>query len=323
MKELTLLVTTYNRKERLLNMLRSIERQGLFDNYSVLISDNHSDYDVSEFLSNELSSEFLSVITVHTWSFNIRMSSNISVSLALVQTPWCLFLSDDDEMTPDSLAVILDDINKNPNAIALKYSLLGYTPYPDTEFLTLQDFISYYENNIDKAKEMYYLSRVYNLRLLGDYCGYFTEYSYTYISFLVPLFFALRDRIGYVKTSSFSTIEYKMCPSNENWFFNERYVKTELGISTVSDILLNNDSFEEKDRLMAIVFSYIEMSHLAKCLHLVHPNDRYIFFVKIYRVYKYHKKYLRIVPNFLYYNYLGILLLKKKIKNSLKTLFYS
>lgn len=232
-KYLTILITTFNRRERLLRTLQQIEQQGHFEQYCILISDNCSDYDVRDMIDKEFRPPFRDLVTVHKWNFNIGMSSNISVSFALVDTAWCLYLSDDDILLPGAIKRICEDIDKNPEAIALKYSLKGRKSYPDRVLNTIDDFISLYEEIPSQINEMYYLVRVYHLSKLKDCKIYYTDYSYTYISFLIPLLFGLKKRYGYVKTSSFNLIEYEVCPPGENWYYNDRYIRT-FWVSTLS-----------------------------------------------------------------------------------------
>lgn len=63
-KLLTVAIPTYNHKQFLLETLRSFEIQGHFDKYRVLVSNNCSDYNVNEWLSKNLTREFLDIITV-------------------------------------------------------------------------------------------------------------------------------------------------------------------------------------------------------------------------------------------------------------------
>lgn len=317
--KLTILITTYNRKERLLNMLHSIERQKMYDKCEIIISDNSSNYDVDEVVKQNFNIDFYNTIRIHRWAFNTGMSTNMSVSFTLVNTDWCLYLSDDDEMTDNSLAKIINDIQENPNAIAIKYSLTRREPYPDLKIKTLEELEDYYTLNKNKVNEFFYLSRVYNLKLLRNYISYLTEYSYTYISFIIPLIFALRDKVGYILTSSFQNINYIICPANENWFFNERYVKTFLGIITIEDILICNANYKSKKRLLSIIFSYISTPHLIKCIEKnISKEERLSLFKKIYHAYSYHHIICKYIPARCYYNYILFKIKFNSLKETVK-----
>ena len=54
-KKLTVAITTYNRKEALITQLRSLECQGLYDKYQIMIFNNCSNYDVEGVLKDALS----------------------------------------------------------------------------------------------------------------------------------------------------------------------------------------------------------------------------------------------------------------------------
>lgn len=296
MKKITILITTYNRKYELLRVLDCLYEQGYHEKYKILICDNNSNYDLKSLIEDKYDEEFKSLISVHRWAFNTGLSSNISVSFALVDTDWCLLLSDDDIIMPGAISKICDDIEKNAQAIAIKYSLKGREPYPDGEIKTLEEFVDYYSEKTSKISEMWHLTRVYHMSLLRENCSYFTEYAYTYISFIIPLIFSLRDKKGYIKTSSFSLIEYGICDPGTNWYYNEKYIKTILGIYTFNDIILNVDK-KLRSRLMKIVLSYIDMNHAVNCLNkCINKNDKNCIRKKIFYGYCISKPFLKVFP---------------------------
>ena len=98
---LTILIPTYNRRERLLNTLHSISNQGHWGEYKIVIVDNCSNYNVKETIESEFPDAFTQSITVHRWYFNTGMSTNISIAFEFVDTKWCWFISDDDEILDD------------------------------------------------------------------------------------------------------------------------------------------------------------------------------------------------------------------------------
>lgn len=297
MSKFSILITTYNRKERLLQMLKSIEEQGLFDRYSILISDNCSDYDVEGVIKESFSEGFSSIITVHRWNFNIGMSSNISVSMALVESDWCLFLSDDDELMPNAISKILSDIDSNPNAIALKYSINKDKPYPDGKFDTLDSMIDYYESNHEKVGEAYFLTQVYNLKLLKPHLGLFTTYSYTYASFMVVLMFALRDSLGYIVTSSFQLIHYKAAAKGDGWTAGFSVVKTFLGITTLQDVFINNHDFKRKDDILRFMFRFLQLGTTAGVARRnLDGSEPYRVFSRVYKAARYSSYLYKILP---------------------------
>ncbi len=168
MKKITLLITTYNRKDRLCQMLKSIERQGHYDEYEMVICDNHSDYNVENYVSSNFNNEFVSNIKFNTWRFNTGQSTNMAIAFLLVETKWCWYLSDDDEITEGALEHVLKDVEVYPNVAAIKHSLQGVFVHNDRKLCNTTDLVDYYKGK--NKGELIFLSMVYNLEILKPLC---------------------------------------------------------------------------------------------------------------------------------------------------------
>lgn len=234
MKEpnLTILIPTYNRREQLIELLKSIEKQGHFDEYKVVISDNHSNYDVQESVNRNFSVEFKNIITVHSWGFNTGMATNISVPFLLIKTEWCWMIGDDDSLIQGAVDIVLKQINEYRDVLAIKNTLSGFLPHEETSLSSIPEFIDYYSKE-ERGGEMMYLSMVYNLNNLRPYISKVTEYSYSYLSFLLPILFGLKDGLKF-KLSSNQIIKYRN-DASDNWA-KVRALKVALGIRTIMDI---------------------------------------------------------------------------------------
>lgn len=231
-RNLTVLIPTYNRKEGLIKLLRSLETQGHYDSYKILISDNHSNYDIHGSLKESLSSDFLCIIRVNSWSFNTEMATNISIPFLLVDTEWCWMISDDDTIVDGALETILSEIEKNPDVLAIKNSITGFLPHRDCRIHNIKEFVDYYSED-GRNGELIYLSMVYNLKNLQPYLSKLTEYSHTYVSFLIPIMFGVIDGKS-ILFSSIQAIDYNN-DASDNWS-QKRYVKVALGIRSFIDI---------------------------------------------------------------------------------------
>lgn len=261
MKELTILITTYNRRERLCNMLHSLEYQGLTNEYNLIICDNNSDYDVKSVIKDKFSKEFFDNIEFNSWNFNTGQSTNMAIAFLLVNTKWCWYLSDDDEVTEGSLKQVLNDIKAEPHVSAIKHSIDIFPDHPDGYLKNIEEYIDYYKN-YDKG-EMIFLSMVYNLDTLKPWLGMMTMYSYTYISFLIPVIKALTENIP-IKLSSFNAYKYKV--NDNNWSSKpETFLNTVLGIRTFQDIPLDIKSSTRKD-LDRLICHHCNPSRLINCL---------------------------------------------------------
>lgn len=196
-KKLSIVITTYNRKAPLLEQLRSIECQGHFDEYNIIVSDNNSDYDVKQWLKDSLSPAFFDIIDVISRPYNIGGDANITFSFQLPSTNWMWLLSDDDITEPNSIETVLTDIRRHneDNICWIKYSIAG--PYKANDNVVIdrisEFFRSYSNGHI--SGEMYFMSNnVYRLEHLRPYFADVCAYNDTCMSqVLLPLLAVKND----------------------------------------------------------------------------------------------------------------------------------
>ena len=240
MKELkegvTILIPTYNRKDRLINTLKSISSQGFWSEYQIVIVDNCSDYDVKGAIMEEFPDEFTRTIMVHRWFFNTGMSTNISISFEFVETKWCWFISDDDEILDGAISTILTDIKSNKKCAAIKYSIKDVCHYDNRIINNVDEWSNYYIENSSGDKA--YLSMLYNISLLYPYLSELTIHSYSYLSFWIPVLRAINETKAVLKMSSKVLFVYKH--NNDGWSSsNVKYLDTLVGIRTLLDFRYN------------------------------------------------------------------------------------
>ena len=70
-RQLTIAIPTYNRRDSLIKLLKSIEASSYQQLKEIVISDNHSDYDVKEELTKEFPQDFLNYCRIIINPFNI------------------------------------------------------------------------------------------------------------------------------------------------------------------------------------------------------------------------------------------------------------
>lgn len=237
MNKLSILIPTYNREERLLRLLKRLYSQGHWGEYNLIISDNHSDYDVMSCIRKEFEEDFYKNIEYHSNGFNTGLGANISFPFTYIKTDWCLFLSDDDEIADNMLERIIEDVNnkENENISAIKYSTEGLDIHEDNfSFSSIEEFTNYYLNR--ERGDRWYLVMLYNMVILKQYCYYFTVYSYSCLSFLIPVIYSLIEKTGTVKVSSFRLIKYSAADGDAWYSKPESYLKTLVCARTIFDI---------------------------------------------------------------------------------------
>jgi glycosyltransferase involved in cell wall biosynthesis len=178
-KKLSIVITTYNRKEPLLEQLRSLESQGHYTEYTIWISDNHSNYDVKSWVEDNFSKEFVNIINVHSWGVNTGHVFNALYSFTLPQTEWMWLLSDDDITEPNSLDIILNDIKKEENndVCWMKYSISGgLKPNRECYINNIVDIFKYYTKEKGTGEWIFMSNNVYKLSFLRKYLPDLFEY---------------------------------------------------------------------------------------------------------------------------------------------------
>lgn len=241
---LTITIPTYNRKDRLLNILNILNEQ-TNKNFFIIISDNDSNYDVEKTIFENFSSPFIQKIKVYKNKINKGAAINIAEIVSLPSSEWIWTLSDDDEPFNNSVEIIYDEIEKvrDENIGMLSFSAELPVAYMGRKIKNNKTFISFSEliddsYNIackEKVLEMIYLSTgVHNIKLLKDYLFLAYEYSYTQLSSVAPVIFALNDNKIKIRTSSQKIVKY-LPPNGDGW----NTVKVMLRLSTTSHLPLN------------------------------------------------------------------------------------
>ncbi|MFV8327798.1 glycosyltransferase family 2 protein [Flavobacterium sp. ZS1P14] len=238
-KQLTVVITTFNRENRLINQLKSLFNQPLYENLHIVVCDNCSDYNVAEVLSNSFSSKELTCIEIIKRSFNIGMIGNISSAFLLVKTKWMWLLSDDDETTQDSIATIIKFIEMYPLIMGLKFTNindLNRKEYIQTDVGSISELLFFCkENEIDLGNFIFMSNNVYNMEIIKPYLGSAFEYSYSYFPHIIPLIIGLNnnDKLKFIPLSIVEYKEPEICASS-NYL-----VSVYLGAMSINDIPLN------------------------------------------------------------------------------------
>ena len=208
-KLLTIAITTYNRQKELLNVLRALECQGQFDKYKIIISDNHSDYDIRGWLKSQLSEDFYSIIDIYVRDINIGGDSNIAWIFQMVKTPWMWLTSDDDIPEPNAIDMLLRDIHDNEDLCWIKYSIKGYSPFKDIKCKTIASVLEQIDNKTHDFGEMVFMSNnVYNMSKIYDYIGKLPSNARTSMPHLIAPFFAMSEANCEMKFSPNNIVEF-------------------------------------------------------------------------------------------------------------------
>ena len=304
---LSICIPTYNRKDRLLRQLKSIFKQPLYKQINIVILDNHSNYDIEQFLKDFFSEEEVSVIELIRRPFNIGMIGNVSNSFLYCKTKWMWLLSDDDETVDNSLEIIFRKIDLYPDYSVFKFSIYGIQSEENIDITTLDEFINYYKDN-DRENStgnlIFISNNVFNMSEIGDYLQDSFTYSYTYIPHIMPILSFLIDNEKKMKYFSEPVVRFLLPEAGIEW----SYSKCMLGLSALSDFLFKNISAEKRKQLMKIFTqSFPFRDYILSCNNYSSYSNRLSIYRKIYGNFFKYKGGLK--HTVLYYSFLLIFIL--------------
>ena len=286
---LSIVIPTYNRRERLLRQLHSIYQQPESSEVEIVVCDNHSDYDVYGAILNEFGQSKVANLTVHVNDRNVGMHANLALIFNHCHSDWMWSLGDDDETTPGSIAVILRDIKMHPEALMFKYAIRGFKRYDNCEVNTCEEFIDfYYKDGTNHGHFIFLSNNVYNMSRIRENYGMTLSYCFCAVAQLLPVFFSLKKGQGPVLLRNDEIVIYKSPAPGTGW----NYLQTAIDLSSM--ILLPLDlSSKHLYRLGMIVVDNLSHSKIFR-LCLEQPDRRYgrFIYLQIYnRSFRFSKKF--------------------------------
>lgn len=218
MLDFSIVIPTYNRKERLLNTLKRVFNQPQSSDIYIQILNNHSNYNVKEAILEQFGTEITKNLEVVDYPVNIGGSLNICMPFFYCKTKWMWVLSDDDEITLDALEIVLKDIDKHPDVGVIKYSYTGYIhlTYVDEVYDSMEDVCGIY----GKPKQTSFMlcsNSVYNLSVLEPFRGQIIAFAYNNIGAFNPICYMLDAKAGRLMLSSKVILDYKENETGKGW----------------------------------------------------------------------------------------------------------
>ena len=285
MNDLTILIPTYNRKERLKQTLECLQNQTKQD-YIIVIVDNCSSYCVKN-LVDEFQYDFKRKIKLVERPYNIGSSANITMILLEATTKWCWLLGDDDYPLPEAVATIYK--NMNDDICAMHFSVLDLSRYVEKDYkvYNLGGLIELYEKWLHDKKPIVNLqgdlifmsNKVYNMEYIRPFIVNAIEYSYSKIGQLIPIFKCLEFGKGTFLISNMKIVE-SLLAANDHWNIK----KIIYGMSSFTHISFDRLDKRERIRLNDVVmFRY---TYVLKNYILDGHNDWYYVNSIYHTIYK-------------------------------------
>ncbi len=232
MNKLSLVILTYNRRDKLINQLHSIFSQPESKEVNIEIIDNHSDYDVEEAIINEFGKGVTEYLRVNRHPVNYGMAANLAMPFIYCRTPWMWTLSDDDETTPGSIKMILHDIEMYPDTAMFKYNTNDAgKDYGDAIVKSLPELIDFCESKRINGGWLIFLSNnVYNTQKAIDNYGLTLSNCYSAIAHLLPLFNILDSKKGVVRIMESQPIRFNRLDAGVSSY---PLLRTAVGVSSI------------------------------------------------------------------------------------------
>lgn len=276
---LTVVIPTYNRKEALIRLLKSLEKQNYKCINEFIISDNHSFYDVEKAIKEELPSEFVKLCRVIVNPVNIGGQGNINNCFLYPKTKWLWIVGDDDVVTNNALDILESDLDKYPDCAWFKYSTHNINAIEEEcTIRTLHEFMEYYSNKVRHKGNLVFMSNnVYNMPLLSSYIIYAFNFSYTNVSQILPPLMGLDEGKIYIKYRKESICSFSKPSDEQQW----DCLRIFLGVSTIEDITFESLTRKEVLSLKNILVFWSLKAFIVQCL-----KQNYRDVNKIKKVYK-------------------------------------
>lgn len=222
--KITIGIPTYNRKNELLRLLKSIESENLDDVYEVLICDNKSNFSIETEILAYLSSSFQAKCRIFKNSVNIGGHGNIKNLYIHCHSKWLWMIGDDDQVTKGCLDIISHDIKKYPDCTQFRYSIetsingvIAEELEDDYEMKSLGDFINYYTCKTRSKGNLIFMSNnVINMEKMSPYI----QYAFTYnppISQIIPALVGLDNKAIEVRYRNKIVCRYVHPESGTQW----------------------------------------------------------------------------------------------------------
>ncbi len=254
---ITVMIPTYNRKDSLLKLLGCLKAQTCQE-FFVVISDNHSNYDVSQALG-EYKDFFKGRLKLVIRNANVGSTVNINGVFELAQTKWGWLMGDDDFPMPDAVERIYKMLDDDVGALHFSLYDLGEFIDDHADISSLNEFIDLFWQMSNGKKEIVNLqgdiifmsNKVYNLDIMRNYLFVQNNYGYTKMPQMISILSLLNKKEAKFRVVNSNLVTISDT-SNQSW----RMTNIALGMTTFSHIKYDIDRKQRKKLNLIMMFKY-------------------------------------------------------------------
>ena len=264
--DLTIIIPTYNRKQRLektLNLLNIQTNQ----NFKVIILDDKSDYDVDEIVS-KYECGFASRIRTEKNIGNLGLASNTAMAFTKVEEGWIWTLADDDIPSIYAVELVHQEIENSTEVGIILFSIQDMGKYLDEayiEFSKLSEMLSFYQDVMNEENSsgvggdfIFFSNKVFNMRYVKKYLKEVFVYSYTTIPQNMPILFGLDNEDLKLRISNKKIVSYSP-PDGDHW----NWLDNGLGMTILADLPLHITENEKSILYRLCMLNYLSVIQAA------------------------------------------------------------
>jgi glycosyltransferase involved in cell wall biosynthesis len=214
---LTIAIPTYNRFEKLIECIESIEANKLSSLKEVLVLNNGDRFDESQ--KAHLST--ICNVRIVDHPINVGMGLNMVLPFYYCKEGYLWIIGDDDKLVPDIGVELESVLANNKSSCWLKFSIDGIDSInEDCEMHTLNDLSEYYDDRKSLIGNLVFVSNnIYNLDLIPrTLISKAFEFSYTHVGYLLPAILTLNSCECSATYFSTKIVKYHN-PGAEFWSF--------------------------------------------------------------------------------------------------------
>jgi len=325
-KLLTIAIPTYNRKEYLINCLKSIFIQ-YTDEIEIVVIDNSSDYNINQFLQTNLENLERYNIRIVRNVVNIGANANILRCFEFCATKWLYIIGDDDVLCYGMLKELLDDIVMYSSATCIHYKWYPENQWSNNRPLITVGLLQFLDKIESISKVLFISSNVYNTEKLKNHIqiGYqLITCNAAHLAVLISSLFNDSESIVVLSDKKIVKNGYYTLPEEKKWetyiFYRDIRLLLDLKLDRTSKMVLFStilNSFPIKNILFSLLLKY--SSDKDKHAFLA-DLEKAISYWRIYNK-QMNKRFYLVTIRILFRNHLilnilsiNILIIKKNIK---------
>lgn len=214
---LTIAIPTYNRFERLIECIKSVQANKFKTLHEVLILNNGDKFDNNQ---KTLLGKYDKIRIIDN-PINVGMGMNMVLPFYYCKKGFLWIIGDDDKLVPDIGLELESILNKSKSSCWLKFSIEGIESVnEDCRMQSLSELTRYYDKRESLIGNLVFVSNnIYNLDLIPrSFISKAFEFSYTHVGYLLPAIFTLNNSEYDMKLFSMKLIHYHN-PGDDFWSF--------------------------------------------------------------------------------------------------------